>query len=64
VRVYTTAPPVDGEANKAVVAMVAKRLGVAKSLVSVVRGESSRDKVLRIEGLSPEYIERRMNAEG
>jgi uncharacterized protein YggU (UPF0235/DUF167 family) len=43
---------------------VAKRLGVAKSLVSVVRGESSREKVLRIEGLSTEDIERRMKAEG
>ncbi|MEX2245025.1 MAG: DUF167 domain-containing protein [Fimbriimonadaceae bacterium] len=63
-RVYTTAPPVDGEANKAVVALVAKRLGVAKSRVSVLRGESSRDKVLRIDGLSEDEVDARIKGEG
>jgi uncharacterized protein YggU (UPF0235/DUF167 family) len=43
---------------------VAKRLRVAKSLVFVVSGEASRDKVLRIEGLSTEDVERMMKAEG
>jgi hypothetical protein len=46
-----TAPPVDGKANKALCKLVAKRVGVAPSRVSVVRGEKSRDKVVRVEGV-------------
>ena len=45
-----SAPPVDGKANRALCRMIAKRLGVAPSRVSVVRGERSRDKLVRIEG--------------
>jgi uncharacterized protein len=51
-----TAPPVDGKANEALRKLVAKRLGVAPSRVSVVRGERSRDKVLRIEGVDEETL--------
>lgn len=46
-----TAPPVDGKANRALCKLIAKRLGVAPSRVSVVRGEKSRDKLVRIEGV-------------
>jgi uncharacterized protein (TIGR00251 family) len=46
-----TAPPVDGKANKALCRLLAKRLGVAPSSVSVVRGEKSRHKLVQIEGL-------------
>jgi len=46
-----TAPPVDGKANKALCRLIAKRVGVAPSRVSVARGEKSRDKVVRVEGM-------------
>lgn len=46
-----TAPPLDGKANKALCKLIAKRLGVAPSRVSVVRGEKSRDKLVRVEGV-------------
>jgi uncharacterized protein (TIGR00251 family) len=46
-----TAPPVDDRANKALCKLVAKRIGVPPSRVSVVRGERSRDKLIRIGGL-------------
>ena len=46
-----TAPPVDGKANRALCRLVAKRAGVAPSRVSVVRGEKSRDKLVRVEGV-------------
>jgi uncharacterized protein YggU (UPF0235/DUF167 family) len=59
-RVYVTAAPVDGEANKAVIAVVAKLLKVPKSRVSIKRGESSRDKLLVIEGLGAEELARRL----
>ena len=51
-RLAVTAPPVDGEANEAVRRLLARALGVAPSAVSVVRGERSRDKVVRVEGLT------------
>jgi uncharacterized protein (TIGR00251 family) len=47
-RVAVTAPPVEGEANQAVRGLLARALGIAPSAVSVVRGERSRDKVVRI----------------
>jgi uncharacterized protein len=46
-----TAPPVDGKANKALCKLIAKRVGVAPSRVSVVRGEKAREKVVRVEGI-------------
>jgi len=46
-----TAPPVDGRANKALCKLVAKRVGVPPSRVSVVRGKRSRDKLIRIGGM-------------
>jgi len=46
-----TAPPVDGKANRALCKLIAKRLGVAPSRVSVARGEKSRDKVVQIDGM-------------
>ncbi len=48
-----TAAPVDGKANRALCRLIAKRVGVAPSRVSVVRGEKSRDKVVRVEGVDP-----------
>lgn len=48
VRVYVTTAPEDGKANAAVEALVARSLGIPKSSVSVVRGATSREKLLRI----------------
>ena len=47
------APPVDGKANAALCAFVAERAGVPRSRVQVVRGATSRDKVVRVEGVEP-----------
>lgn len=46
-----TAPPVDGKANRALCKLIAKHVGVAPSRVSVVRGEKSREKLVRVEGM-------------
>jgi uncharacterized protein len=48
--IRVTAPPVDGKANAALCAFVADRAGVPPSRVSVVRGMTSRDKVIRVDG--------------
>lgn len=47
-RVWVSAAPEDGKANAAVTKLVAKALGLPKSSVSVLRGETSREKLLRI----------------
>ena len=53
VRVRLTAPPVDGAANAACVALLAKVLGVSRSRVRLHTGIKSRDKLLYISGLTP-----------
>jgi uncharacterized protein YggU (UPF0235/DUF167 family) len=53
-----TARPVDGRANKALCRMIARRIGVAPSKVSVVRGEESPNKVVRVEGVGATELER------
>jgi uncharacterized protein (TIGR00251 family) len=57
IKIAVTAPPVDGEANAAVIALLAKSLGVAKSAIAVVAGASSRRKTIAIEGVTPAQIE-------
>jgi hypothetical protein len=50
-RARVSAPPLAGRANTALCRLIAKRVGVAPSRVTVVRGEKSRDKVVRVEGI-------------
>ncbi len=42
-------PPVDGKANQAVIKAISKELGIAKSKIQIIRGESSRIKLLEID---------------
>jgi len=54
IKVWVTAPPVDGQANRAVVRLVADRLGVAPSRVEIVRGHVWKTKTLAVEGMNLE----------
>ena len=56
-KVAVTAPPVDGEANAAVIELLAKELGIAKRAIAIVAGESGRRKTVRIEGVTQQAIE-------
>ena len=56
-----TAPPVDGKANRALCCLVAEKVGVAPSRVSVVRGERSRQKLLLIEGIDEARLRERLH---
>jgi uncharacterized protein YggU (UPF0235/DUF167 family) len=51
-KVRVRARPVEGEANAALVKLIAKTLGVPKSAVTLQRGGQSRTKILEIVGLS------------
>lgn len=54
------APPVEGQANAAVSALLARALGVPPSAVRVTHGARGRDKLVRVEGLAPADIRRRL----
>ncbi len=56
--VSVAAAPVDGNANAALCKLIAKRAGVARVQVSVIRGERSREKVVRIEGMTSHELRR------
>jgi len=58
--IRVTAPPVDGKANAALCALVARAAGVPASRVAVVRGQTSRDKVVRIAGRDAASIRARL----
>jgi uncharacterized protein (TIGR00251 family) len=55
--VRLTAPPIEGRANEALCRLLARRLGVPPTRVTLLRGAKSRDKVIRIEGLSSAEIQ-------
>jgi uncharacterized protein (TIGR00251 family) len=57
-RIKLTAPPVDGRANKALIAFLSKALRVPKRAISIVSGEKSRDKTLSIEGMTAGEVEK------
>ena len=57
-RVDVAAAPVEGQANMALCKLIAKRAGIARGRVSVVRGERSRDKTVRVEGLALDELRR------
>ncbi|MBR9650997.1 DUF167 domain-containing protein [Thalassovita aquimarina] len=48
-RVYVTTVPEDGKANAAVQKLLAKAMGIAKSRLVLVRGQTARDKVFRVD---------------
>ena len=54
------APPVDGKANEECVRFLAELAGVPRSRVRIVMGLTSRVKVVEIEGVSQEDLERRL----
>ena len=56
-KVAVTAPPVDGEANAAVIEVLAKAIGVAKGAVEVIAGASSRRKTVRVAGVTRAAVE-------
>lgn len=54
------APPVDGAANKALIELLAERLAIPQRAIIIVRGTTSRQKTVEIEGVTPEEVERRI----
>jgi uncharacterized protein (TIGR00251 family) len=55
-----TAPPVDGRANEACIEFFANLLDVPRSSVTIASGETSRNKVIRVAGLSADEVRQRL----
>ena len=62
--VRLTAPPVEGAANRALCRLIAGAARVAPSRVLVVRGERSRDKVVRVEGMPADSLREALKTAG
>jgi len=60
--VRVRAAPVDGRANAALCRVLAQSLGIGVRSVSIVRGASSRDKVVRVDGVSAAGLRRALMA--
>jgi len=55
-----TAPPLEGRANQACIEFLAEVLNVPRSSVTIAAGEGSRNKVVRVRGLSAAQVEARL----
>ena len=59
-----SAPAREGRANQALCQLIARRLGIRSSRVSVVRGERSREKLVRVEGVDRADLEAALGLAG
>ena len=57
IKIRLQAPPVDGAANAALVSFLADLLSVSRRSVRIISGESSRDKIVDIDGVSADLIQ-------
>jgi uncharacterized protein (TIGR00251 family) len=62
IKISLTSPPVEGRANEACIEFFAKLLKVPRSSVTIASGQSSRQKVIRVIGLSAEAIKERLKS--
>jgi uncharacterized protein (TIGR00251 family) len=63
-KLQLAAPPVDGEANAALVEFLARALGVRKGEVTVLRGETGRRKTVRVAGVTAAQVEAGLGPRG
>ena len=61
-KVRVAAPAEGGRANEAVVRLLAETLSIPREDVSLVSGLGARDKIVRLTGLDPTQIERRLSS--
>jgi uncharacterized protein (TIGR00251 family) len=59
-KIKLRAPAMEGKANAALIAFLAERLKIPAQAIVLVRGQKSRDKILRIDGLGPNDARRQL----
>jgi hypothetical protein len=60
-KVALTSPPVDGRANQACIDFFAEFLNVPRSSVTIAAGQTSRNKLIRVAGMTAAQVERRLS---
>lgn len=55
------AAPVDGKANEELIESISQFLDIPKRAISILKGETSRDKIVQIKGHDPEDLQRRLS---
>jgi uncharacterized protein (TIGR00251 family) len=55
-KIKLTAPPVDREANQALIDYLSDLLGIPKRSVNLIKGETSRNKLVEISGIDKEFL--------
>ncbi len=63
VKIRLTAPPVEGQANKALIKFLANILNVAPTNIEIISGQKTRDKLVMIIGLNAEALQERLLAQ-
>lgn len=62
IKIHIAAPPVDGEANEALIRYLAEVLNVPKSRLEIVAGHSGRDKLISVLDMDGETLHKRLVA--
>lgn len=57
VKIRITAPPVDGQANKAIIDFLSDVLNVPKSKLEIVAGQTGKDKIIAVEGMNSKEVQ-------
>ena len=60
VKIKLRAPPVEGKANAALISFLAEQLNISRGAIALERGHKSRDKLIRVNGLSQEDVRNRL----
>jgi uncharacterized protein (TIGR00251 family) len=63
-QVKVAAVPEKGKANKALVGLLAEKLGIRKSCIAIIKGETNRNKVVLIDGISSKELIKLLNIPG
>jgi uncharacterized protein len=58
--IAVTSPPVDDRANEHLIRLLSSRLGIAKSLIAIIKGGHSRNKVVAIYGMTTGDVMRKL----
>jgi uncharacterized protein (TIGR00251 family) len=63
-QIKVSAAPEKGKANKALVDLLSERLGIRKTSIAIIKGETSRNKVILIDRISSEDLVKLLKIEG
>ncbi len=63
-KIRVAAPPVDNAANRALIEFIAEALGVAKSRVRIISGNTGRRKLLEVDGVTADLVAARLGQTG